>query len=397
MSRWLFLSVLLLCLVPLSASAHRLDESYVYFNVTDDTLAGRFEATVADLSRALALDDDGDGEITEEELQRNAGPIFEFFEARLVISAGGRTQPIAFDQLTTLDTLQGVFVQVGFAVPGVTETPRSIDLDYEPLADVLGAGHRGFVLIESNTRTGLVDNEAYVSLAFDAGDGVQTLSLEGEPLDKLFFDFVEYGVWHVWLGFEHLVFMAVLLVSAVMTPRDGRWVPQDGFQPAFWRAIGIVCVLTLCHFVALGVVAFGNLQLPLALLDVGLAIAIVAVAAANLIVSWHAPVLWAAIVFGALHGLGSGWAMAPLGAVPAQVAIGLLAFDLGMLAGLVAIVTFGFPILWALRRRSLYRPAALGVGSAAAIGLASLWLLERTTDFEWNIRGTIDAIAGLVS
>lgn len=385
---------LLIALMPTFAAAHRLHESYVYFAVSEDSLTGRFEATLEDIDEALGIDDDGDGEVTEAELRTHADRVFDFFRQRLALSYEGQDYAIVATDVTTLGSAVGRFAQMHFDVPDLTEVPDAIEIEYIPLADVQGSGHNGFILIESNTRLQLEDNERYFSLVFDEGDGPQTLSLDGEPPLKLFIDFIAQGVWHIWLGFDHVAFLITLLLPAAMLALAGRWAPEESFRTALWKVVKIATVFTLSHSVTLSLAALGIIQLPVMLVESVIAVSIAAVALMNLFPNTHRYMIWVVFAFGLFHGFGFANVLAPLGLAPTQLIIGLAAFNIGVELGQIAIIMVAFPILWLIRRWSLYPPVALTFGSFVMIALAGVWLLERTTEFEWNVRATFAFLTG---
>ena len=277
---------------------------------------------------------------------------------------------------------------------GLTPVPEEISVDYEPLTELL-SNHGGFILIASNTRVGLADNEAYISLTFTEDDGPQMLSLVGEPRLKVFWEFVTHGIWHIWLGFDHVVFLLTLLLPAVMMPAGRSWIPTESFKGALWSVTKIVTIFTLSHSVTLTLAGLGILQLPSTLVEAVIAASIIIVALMNLAPSAHRYMLWVVFVFGLFHGFGFANVLAPLALDPTRQVIGLAAFNIGVELGQLAIVLVAFPVLWLVRKWRIYPFMAFKVGTVVLVILAGSWFLERTTSFEFNVRGTITMLTGL--
>lgn len=394
-----FLRRTLLCVMALLlyasiASAHRLNETYVYFNVTDTSMNGRFEATLADLDKVLGLDTDGSGTVEDAEFMAQSARVYEFLSGRLTLMTDGAELAVAPGPIEILDVGFARFAQVGFELPELKEVPESIEMNYAPLS-FEGPGQLGLAIIESNTRVGLDGNEAYVSLSFDGSGGFQKLSLVGEPWLNVFVKFVEHGIWHIWLGFDHVVFLITLLLPSAMAATMNRWVPVESFASGLWNVAKIVTIFTISHSVTLTLASFGVLQLPVAFVEAVIAFSIIAVATLNLFPKVHRHILWIVFLFGLFHGFGFANVLAPLALDPTRVVVGVAAFNIGVEIGQLAIVAVAFPVIWLLRRWWLYPPLAFKAGTAAIVLVASVWLLERTTSFQWNTRATIEALTGI--
>ena len=374
----------LFILSTLRAEAHRVNETYIYFNVTETALSGRFEGMLDDLNEALALDTDRDGIVSETELQSQQDRVFTFFSERLQIRSDGVAKKITSGSITSFKTAVGTFVQVGFRVPGITPVPDEIEIDYRPLSDALGRPHTGYALIESNERTGLTENESEISLIFNPLDEPQTLILAGGPWYQIVPDFIVHGVWHIWIGFDHVLFLIMLLLPSVMMVANNRWVPLSSFRPAVWNVVKIVTVFTVSHSVTLTLAALGVVQLPVNLVEAVIALSIIVVAVMHFFPDTHRYILVTVFVFGLFHGFGFANVLAPLGLDLTNRLIGVAAFNIGVEIGQLTIVFALFPLLWLVRGWRLYPPVAFKYTSVVVILLAGIWFIERTFDVDWS-------------
>lgn len=380
----LFLFFIFIVLSTLRVEAHRLNETYIYFNVSEYTLSGRFEGTLDDLNEALALDADGDGSVSEAELQAQQDRVFTLFSERLLIRSDGVAHEITPGPVTSFKTAVGTFVQVGFSVPGITVVPDTIEVGYRPLADALGRPHAGYALIESNERTGLADNESEISLIFNPLGETQTLYLAGGPWYQIVPDFIVHGMWHIWIGFDHVLFLVMLLLPSVMMVANNRWVPLSSFRPAVWNVLKIVTVFTVSHSVTLSLAALGVVQLPVSLVEAIIALSIIAVAVMHFFPDTNRYILATVFVFGLFHGFGFANVLAPLGLDLTNRLIGVAAFNIGVEIGQLVIVFALFPLLWLVRGWRLYPPVAFKYASVVVILLAGMWFIERTFDVDWS-------------
>jgi HupE / UreJ protein len=83
--------------------------------------------------------------------------------------------------------------------------------------------------------------------------------------------------------------------------------------------------------------------------------------------------------FGLLHGFGFAGALAEIGLPEGEVPMALLAFNLGVEAGQIAIVLTGAAALALVRRIAARLEPAMVRAAAYAIGIvAGVWFVERT-------------------
>jgi hypothetical protein len=100
-------------------------------------------------------------------------------------------------------------------------------------------------------------------------------------------------------------------------------------------------------------------------------------AASNLLPAAAIAGPWMAFAFGLLHGFGFSSVLA--GLIPAAEGIWrpLLAFNLGVEAGQLAIVAVFFPLAWLLRSTRFYGTVIVKCGSMIICACALLWFWMR--------------------
>ena len=386
------LNFLLFFAAPLAA--HQKGESYVFFSVSDEALTGRFEAILDDIDRMVPLDADANGEISEAEFTAKSSEIFDFFQNRLSLGLNGTDYAISFDSSGVLETPAGTFGQISFTVPDLNPTPDAIDVQYQPMTDAEFPDHGGYGIIENNTRTGVENNESHIALIFKPGDDAQSLNLVSDPWGKIFVEFVWEGMLHIWIGIDHILFLFTLLLPAVLLLNVNRWEPVDDFKTALINVVKIATVFTISHSITLSIAALGIFTLPVTLVEAVIAASIAVVAFGNMFPIFHHRVLLVVFIFGLFHGFGFANVLEPLGLVPSAKAIGLLAFNIGVELGQIAIIIVLFPILFALRKWSAYPMVALKVASVAIILVSMFWFFERSADSLMKFQSQLFAMAG---
>jgi hydrogenase/urease accessory protein HupE len=173
------------------------------------------------------------------------------------------------------------------------------------------------------------------------------------------------GIEHILAGWDHLLFV----IALVLLVRRG------------WAVAGAVTAFTLAHSLTLAGVTLGLIGLPGRPVEAVIALSIVFLAA-ELLRREAGPARrrpWAvAFAFGLIHGFGFAGALAEIGLPQGEVPMALLAFNLGVEIGQLAVVA-GVLALLALGRRMAGDALAPAIRLAAyGIGItASYWLIDR--------------------
>jgi hypothetical protein len=176
-----------------------------------------------------------------------------------------------------------------------------------------------------------------------------------------FGDFLGQGVLHILGGFDHVLFV-VLLVIAARTRRE---------------LVLIVSSFTLAHSITLVLGTFDLVTASPRLVEPLIAATIIYVAVENLV--RRAPPVRPAITFafGLIHGLGFSAALRELG-LPARALVGpLVGFNVGVELGQLTIVLPLLPlVVWLRRREGMFRRVSIAINAAVAL-LACAWFVRR--------------------
>jgi hydrogenase/urease accessory protein HupE len=179
--------------------------------------------------------------------------------------------------------------------------------------------------------------------------------------------FFTLGVEHIITGYDHLLFLAALLLVC----RNFR------------EAAGIITCFTVAHSITLALAALDVVHLSPRLVEPLIAASIVYVAIENLAgkhrMQWRAGVTFA---FGLLHGLGFAGVLREigLGSTTRGIAIPLLNFNLGVEAGQLAIAALLLPVLFALKRRDIFDQRAVPACSVIVGVLGAYWMVTRVLE-----------------
>jgi hypothetical protein len=228
----------------------------------------------------------------------------------------------------------------------------------------------------------LAYEEKEQSAVFNIDEQVQRLEVRKPSPGRQFLLFLKEGIWHIWIGFDHILFLLALLLPAVVAYQDGNWRGVPAFRPAIVNVIKIVTAFTLAHSFTLTIATLGLIKLPPRFTESAIAASVI-IAATNNIQPWIRGKGWlVAFLFGLIHGFGFANVLADLELNRATLVLTLIGFNLGVEIGQLAIIAVFFPLAYGLRDSWAYRTPVLRFGSLGIILIAGTWLSERIFNFK---------------
>jgi hypothetical protein len=189
-----------------------------------------------------------------------------------------------------------------------------------------------------------------------------------ESTGAVFLRFVVEGFEHIIpKGLDHILFVLGLF-----------------FFSLAWRPLlAQVTAFTLAHTVTLGLATLSIITIPAAqmwLVEALIAVSIAYVAIENILrpkLGW-----WRVLVvfgFGLLHGLGFASVLGDLGLAQGQFILSLIAFNIGVELGQLAVIAAAFVLLaLPFGRSAIYRRAVVIPGSLAIAFVGLWWAFERS-------------------
>ena len=370
--RRLLVAFLLLC-AACAAWAHKPSDSYLSVTVQNGAVSGRWDIALRDLDFAIGLDADGDGRITWGEVRARHADIAAYAAARLELQGDGQHCAIQIGAQQVDEHTDGAYTVLPLRF-ACAAPPKTLTMGYTLFSD-LDPQHRGLLnlTVEGVTRTAILGPQA-PRQSFE-------LKAAASRLTQLL-DYGREGVWHIWVGFDHILFLLSLLLPAVGIWIGRKWQPVETFGPAFWDVLRIVTAFTVAHSITLSLAALGLVSLPSRLVESCIAASVVLAALNNVRAVFHGRRWMVAFAFGLIHGFGFASVLVDLGLPQGALALALLGFNLGVETGQLAIVAAFLPTAYLLRRSAFYRRVVLLGGSLAITVVAGIWLAERLFEFK---------------
>ena len=367
----------LLCLLfACQALAHRQGESYLYLQVYEDRIDGRFELPLREFNAAHGLTGTS-RQITRSNIDEHVAALQQYYLEHVAIADENGPLTIRFKPHGMFGGEQG-FVLLPFALVERERASDRLTIDYSVLFDVDPA-HRGFLIIEHNWATGTFANEAGISLVFTPDDRRQDWDVTSSGRFRGSIGVVQLGIEHIWMGLDHVMFLLALLLPAVLMRSGGQWVRVESFRPAMVTVLLIVTVFTIAHSVTLSLAALGLVHLPERLVESAIALSIAVAAADILFPILHRWMLLVVFGFGLFHGFGFAGVLEEMGILGEHLGLSLFGFNLGVEIGQVAIVALVFPLLYVASNLRLYRMPGVQLAAIAMICVAAVWFYERVS------------------
>jgi hypothetical protein len=361
--------VLMAVLLGAPAHAHQPSDAYLMLAVDEGGVTGQWDIALRDLDHVLVLDADGDGALTWDEVRARHPDIAAYALARLELASEAGPCTLAAREQLVDRHVDGVYSVLRFraACPG---DPATLTVVYRLFADV-DPQHRGLLRVGHGGAT----HTAVLSPA----QSRQSVTLREPGRGAQLGAFVKEGVWHIWTGFDHILFLLSLLLPAVLAA-PGAPKPL-AFKEACIDVLKVVTAFTLAHSLTLTLAALGLVELPSRWVESVIAASVALAALNNLVPLFprRRPVV--AFGFGLVHGFGFAGVLGGLGLVRGALALPLFGFNAGVELGQLAIVAAFLPLAFIARATRVYR-RAVAVGSVLIVGLALAWLAERAFDLK---------------
>jgi hypothetical protein len=361
----LLCTLLWMCSTPLSW-AHKPSDSYVYLDL-DETTTLRWDIALRDLELAVGLDANQDGDITWGEVNDRRAVLFMHATQTLQLAARNQPCDLLSHSLAITEHTDGRYASLQFDV--LCATGQADQLQYRLLFD-LDPTHRGILTLNNHGTviTSILSPEA------------PTFQWSIAPsLGATLIKFVKEGIWHIWIGYDHILFLLALLLPAVVWRKQGPWQAQQ-FRNVITSVVGIVTSFTVAHSITLSLATLQWISLPSRWVEATIAASVVFAAMTILFPMLDKRRWIMAFCFGLIHGFGFAGVLGELGLPTQGLAAALAAFNVGVELGQLVIVASVLPIIYALRHTRFYRYVTLPAGALLIAGFGLVWFIERSFD-----------------
>ncbi|WP_120077920.1 HupE/UreJ family protein [Aurantiacibacter odishensis] len=334
------------------AQAHPAPFSYADVELHEQHIEGTLSVHTIDLAHELGIEEP-QTLLDERVLASQYSDIKGMLRDRLVfMNADGEVIPLQFQDISAAAADDALLLRFR---SDMTPTPSLIVdahlFPYDP-------AHQTFVNIYEK-------GELRQQFLFGADSPPQThYAGTAAGVAAVFATFVPSGAHHVLIGPDHVLFLIGLILLG----------------GSLRRLAVIVTAFTVGHSVTLALAATGTFAPPAWLIEPLIALSIVIVGADNLLRKEGQrdlrPIF--ALLFGLIHGFGFAFVLREFGLPTGNLAWSLLAFNIGVEIGQLAIVVpFALALAW-LRKRMPQVTKRIVIGGSLAVVLAgAYWFVDR--------------------
>ena len=368
-----------------NAQAHKPSDSYLTMSVPKDgaDVAVRWDIALRDLDYVLQLDRDNDGALTWGEVRARGDDITKYATVNLTLTNKDKPCLLSTAAPMQLDKhSDGTYAVLSLTAACGAAITEALQVKYSLLFDV-DPSHRGLVQWLAPG-----EKEA-LSVILGTESATQKLPLQAPSAWETFQQYVVEGAFHIWIGYDHILFLLSLLLPAVLIfskvgGENAKKItliqPAPSFLAALKEVLKVVTAFTLAHSITLSLAALGVVSLPSRWVESAIAASIIVAALQNIrgVVDSKRWVM--AFGFGLIHGFGFASVLADLGLPQNALITALVGFNVGIEGGQLAIVAVFMPLAFWLRSTKFYQVGIFKWGSVLIALLALYWFVQRAFD-----------------
>ncbi|OAI27175.1 HupE/UreJ family protein [Methylomonas koyamae] len=354
------LPLLLLALAAGRAHAHPPGLSSLDLALKPDHIEATATFALQDIEAFVPMDSDLDAEVSDAEREAAKPAIAKLLAEQLRISADGtelQSQPgqASFDGRNN--------AQVQMVYPAAAQRQLRLQSGFLGL---LPDGHQQYLTVRdaagktlAEKMLGRNDDQLDLTLAAAADTAAPQAAFAA------FGDFFKLGIEHILTGYDHLLFLFALLAVT----------------HSLWPALKIITFFTIAHSITLACAGLRLVELPGSFVEPFIAATIIYVGLENIIRGAHPKGRhWLTFGFGLIHGFGFAGVLQEMNisAADSGILLPLLAFNLGIETGQIAVAALVLPLIWWLNSQVATAGRFLKGGSVAVSLMGAFWLVERT-------------------
>jgi hydrogenase/urease accessory protein HupE len=368
------MAIILLFIFPNKIDAHAYSSSFTEINFTDEWTELKFSIDTLSIIELIEdVDQNKNGILESSELEAEEHHIEELIHSSLVLDKDNQQQEGELTDLKIEKKEQREFLSFTYRFP-VYFPGDTVSLtdgfyvndsatNYINLISAVNREQTSQAILQGDNRTWTV---LLTEQQVEQG-GAEIAEGDSEPnkphmvtSSKSWVSFFKLGMEHILTGYDHLLFLLVLLLR----------------KQTFKEYAFIITSFTVAHSITISLAVLEIVNLPSRLVEATIAFSICYVAVENL-VRKEIRYRWGlTFLFGLIHGLGFANILREMNINKSQLISSLISFNIGIEVVQLLLVLMVLPLLNYMHRLP-YSKRMVQIGSIIIILIGGIWFLER--------------------
>ena len=356
-------------LMSQQAFSHTTSTSYLNINLDNDKISGVWQVTLKDIHLILGLDMNSDSKLIWSEVISQKQKIISELNRAITIATEKSSCKLYTKKLMIDRRVSSVYLNIPFDTNCQSNFKFSINYNFLFEQD---AFHKAILSIVDNKKT-RVNILSYTNRSYNYNQ-------QNTNAFQHFFDFVVQGIIHVLMGFDHVLFVICLLLSATLLVNYNQQ-QKNNLKPLLSNTFKLITAFTIAHSITLILASTKTLSIPPTIIEPVIALSVIVLALLNLFKNLnvkHWPIVFA---FGLIHGFGFAFVLEEVPIQSGTLIPTLFGFNLGVELGQLIIVLCILPILYLMNSKKYYHRFIIPLSSVVISGIGLFWLIERTVNY----------------
>lgn len=363
-------------LVSHQSQGHPMPNSVVNLMVSAQQIQGEAKMPYEDFKLAFGQTIH-QNRIQSPEIQR-------YFLQHIRMYAGGKAFRIAINSIKikqSKDPIVGNFNELWVTFTGIVpvHASRKFTLAYDVILHQI-ITHKILVYVVQDWEGGILNvpqqigeitldipKGTYTPLSIDLGEGSWWQGFQA---------MIKLGMHHIAEGYDHILFLWVLLLPGLMRTEEKRWVKTHSHGHAFKHMLALVTAFTIGHSMTLVLGALHWLSIPTAWVEIGIALSIFISA-----VHAYRPIIargefGVVLGFGFIHGMAFASLFNEMQMASGQLFWSLLGFNLGIECMQILLMSAMLPLNYGISQL-VHDNTLRKIGAILAGMMALYWVVDR--------------------
>lgn len=352
---------------------HEMGKALLNLDLRESLSQGDFRWAAHDIQQIIDIDKNENGILTWKEISSQKAEAHQYLLNNLQISYANKKCSIEFSEQWQL----GSHFDLDYAIIPFDlhcDGSDAISIQYSGLFSV-DPGHSLLINVE-------FDEEPVQAIIAEYN---QTITINSSKTTWASIGFLYQGVVHIFIGLDHLLFLACLLLAIIFPFNSSRQYlgiatahpdETNDNKLILRKIIGVISIFTVAHSITLTLAAIGWINFPGKWIELGIAISVLA-AVINTATRAIKRNYLMVFIFGLLHGLGFANALADLDSPLKEQLLNILAFNIGVELGQIVFTLIVAPVFFALNKIRSWRKQFYFVALGLSFIVASVWVIER--------------------